>query len=136
MRRAGLRGVLGRPKFRRVPNVAAAADLVDRDFARPQADRLSAADVTEHPTREGKGLLRCGVGAPSAAVSWVGRVDSRPAASMAANALGMAIDSRGPVAGETVTPQRPPHPVRLLGVHPASDRFGVSAIDGLGRGLP
>jgi len=62
MRRAGLGGVSGRPKFRKVPNVAAAADLVGRDFARAEPDRLWVTDITEHPTRDGKGLLRCGAG--------------------------------------------------------------------------
>ena len=54
MRRAGLRGVSGRPKFRKDPNVATAADLVDPDFARADPDRLWVTDITEHPTREGK----------------------------------------------------------------------------------
>ena len=54
MRRAGLRGVWGRPKFRRAPDVATAADLVDRHFARAEPDRLWVTDITEHPTREGK----------------------------------------------------------------------------------
>ena len=40
MRRAGLRGISGRPKFRKVPNLATAADLMDRDFARAEPDRL------------------------------------------------------------------------------------------------
>ena len=62
MRRAGLRGVSGRPKIRKVPNVATAADLVDRGFTSSAPDRLCAADITEHPAREGKGLLRCGAG--------------------------------------------------------------------------
>ena len=49
---------------------------------------------------------------------------------MAANALGMAIGSRSPVAGETVTPQRSGHPVRLGGVRPAGRRLGAAALDG------
>lgn len=62
MRRAGLRGVSGRPKHRKAPDVATAADLVDRDFARDEPNRLCAADIGEHPTREGKVLLRSGAG--------------------------------------------------------------------------
>ena len=34
MRRAGLQGISGRPRFRRIPNVATASDLVDRQFQR------------------------------------------------------------------------------------------------------
>ena len=54
MRRAGLQGITGRPKFRRVANVATSADLVTRDFGRSRADELWVTDITEHPTREGK----------------------------------------------------------------------------------
>ncbi len=101
MRRAGLRGVSGRPKFRRVPNVATAADLVDRHFARAEPDRLWVTDITEHPTREGK--VYCTVVLDTFSRRVVGwSIDSRPAASMVTSALGMAIDNRSPVAGETV----------------------------------
>ena len=101
MRRAGLRGISGRPKFRKVPNAATAADLVDRDFARAEPDRLWVTDITEHPTREGK--VYCAVVLDTFSRRVVGwSIDSRPAASLAANALGMAIDGRNPTAGETV----------------------------------
>ena len=101
MRRIGLRGVSGRPKFRRVPNAATAADLVDRDFTSPQPDRLWVTDITEHPTREGK--VFCAVVLDTFSRRVVGwSIDSRPTASMVTNALGMAIDNRSPVAGETV----------------------------------
>ena len=54
MRRAGLGGISGRPKHRSIPSTPTASDLVDRDFARVEPDRLWAADITEHPAREGK----------------------------------------------------------------------------------
>jgi transposase InsO family protein len=54
MRRAGIAGLSGRPKWRRVPNLATASDLVDRQFTRHERDRLWVTDITEHPTREGK----------------------------------------------------------------------------------
>jgi hypothetical protein len=54
MRRAGIQGISGRPKFRRVPGVATAADRVERRFHRDDADELWVTDMTEHPTREGK----------------------------------------------------------------------------------
>ena len=101
MRRAGLRSISGRPKFRKVPNVATAADLVDREFARAEPDRLWVTDITEHPTREPK--VYCAVVLDTFSrrvVAW--SIDSRPAESLAANALGMAIDGRNPTAGETV----------------------------------
>ena len=40
MRRAGLQGLSGRLKYRKVPNLPTASDLVDRDFARSDPDRL------------------------------------------------------------------------------------------------
>ena len=101
MRRAGLRGISGRPKHRKVPNVATASDLVDRDFARAEPDRLWVTDITEHPTREGK--VYCAVVLDTFSRRVVGwSIDSRPAASLVTNALGMAIEGRNPTAGETV----------------------------------
>ena len=101
MRRAGLSGISGRPKWRNTANIAAAADLVDRDFARDEPNRLWVTDITEHPTREGK--VYCAVVLDAFSRRVVGwSIDSRPTASMAANALGMAIGNRSPVVGETV----------------------------------
>jgi transposase InsO family protein len=40
--------------FRRTANMATAADLVERRFARQAPDQLWVADITEHPSREGK----------------------------------------------------------------------------------
>ena len=40
MRRAGLRGISGRPKWRSTANIPTAADLVDRDFARDEPNQL------------------------------------------------------------------------------------------------
>ena len=95
MRRAGLAGVSGRPRFRRVPNVATASDLVERQFGRREPDRLWVTDITEHPTREGK--LYCAVVLDvwsRRVVGW--SIDASPTAALVTNALGMAIDQRGP----------------------------------------
>lgn len=54
MRRAGLRGVTGRRKWKRIRPDNIATDLVDRDFARRGPNQLWVTDITEHPTREGK----------------------------------------------------------------------------------
>jgi transposase InsO family protein len=54
MRRAGLQGICGRPRYRRVPNTATAEDRVRRQFSRGGPDQLWLTDITEHPTREGK----------------------------------------------------------------------------------
>ena len=101
MRRAGPPGISGRPKFRKVPNVATASDLVDRDFTSSAPDRLWVTDITEHPTREGK--VYCAVVLDTFSRRVVGwSIDSRPTASLVTNALGMAIEGRNPTAEETV----------------------------------
>lgn len=112
MRRAGLQGISGRPKHRKIHDTPTASDLVDRHFARVEPDRLWAADITEHPTREGKAC--CAVVLDTFSRRVVGwSIDSRATASLVTNALGMAIDSRSPTADETVyTATKAPSPPR------------------------
>lgn len=101
MRRAGLQGLSGRPKYRRVPNLPTASDLVDRRFHRTEPDRLWVTDITEHGTREGK--VYCCVVLDVFSRRVVGwSIDSSATASLVTSALGMAIDQRQPVAGATV----------------------------------
>ena len=95
MQRAGIAGVTGRPRFRRVPNMATASDLVERRFGRDDRDRLWVTDITEHPTREGK--VYCAVVLDvwsRRVVGW--SIDASPTAALVTNALGMAIEQRGP----------------------------------------
>ncbi len=54
MRRAGIQGISGRPRYRRAPGVATASDRVERQFHRDRPDELWGTDITEHRTREGK----------------------------------------------------------------------------------
>ncbi len=54
MRRAGIVGLPGRPRFKKGPKEATASDLVNRDFARSEPNRLWVTDITEHRTREAK----------------------------------------------------------------------------------
>jgi putative transposase len=49
MRRAGIQGISGRPRWRRAPHLATAGDLVDRQFHRDEPDQLWVTDITEHP---------------------------------------------------------------------------------------
>ena len=58
MRRLGLAGLPGRPRYRKIPNTPTAEDLVNRKFARSEPNRLWLTDITEHRTREGQDLLR------------------------------------------------------------------------------
>jgi putative transposase len=95
MGRAGIAGVSGRPRFRRIPNVATASDLVERRFERGEPDRLWVTDITEHPTREGK--VYCAVVLDVFSRRVVGwSIDASPTAALVTNALGMAIDGRRP----------------------------------------
>jgi putative transposase len=102
MRRAGLQGVTGRPKFRRgLQPEATADDLVKRQFARAGCDQLWVTDITEHPTREGK--LYCAVVLDACSRRVVGwSIDATPTAALVTNALGMAIESRRPAAGTLI----------------------------------
>jgi putative transposase len=102
MRRAGLQGVTGRPKFRRgLRPEATADDLVKRQFARAGCDQLWVTDITEHPTREGK--LYCAVVLDACSRRVVGwSIDTTPTAALVTNALGMAIQSRRPAAGTLI----------------------------------
>jgi putative transposase len=101
MRRAGLAGVTGRPKWRHAKPDQVAADLVDRNFARAEPNQLWVTDITEHPTREGK--VYCAVVLDSFSRRVVGwSIDAAPTAALVTNALGMAIDRRIPPTGAVV----------------------------------
>jgi transposase InsO family protein len=101
MRRANLQGISGRPRYRRVPNVATAADRVQRQFGREGRDQLWVTDITEHPTREGK--VYCAVVLDAFSRRVVGwSIDGHPTAALVTNALGMAIEQRRPPDGATV----------------------------------
>jgi transposase InsO family protein len=101
MRHVGIQGISGRPRYRRVPGVAIAGDRVERQFHRDGPDQLWVADITEHPTREGK--VYCAV-VPDAwsrrVIGW--SIDSTPSTALVTNALGMAIDQRRPPANTII----------------------------------
>ncbi|MDQ4038315.1 MAG: IS3 family transposase [Actinomycetota bacterium] len=101
MRRAGIEGISGRPRYRRIPNVATASDQVDRQFHRDQPDQLWVTDITEHPTREGKVYCTVVLDVFSRrVVGW--SIDSAPTAALVTNALGMAIQQRQPAEGTVI----------------------------------
>ena len=95
MRRAGIQGISGRPRFRRIPGVATAGDRVERQFHRDHPDQLWVTDIPEHPTREGK--VSCAVVLDvwsRRVIGW--SIDSTPSTALVTNALGMAIEQRRP----------------------------------------
>src|SRR5215472_10649427 len=101
MRRAGIAGVTGRPKWRHNKPDNIARDLVDRAFARSEPNQLWVTDITEHPTREGK--LYCCVVLDTFSRRVVGwSIDASPTAALVTNAVGMAIDSRRPQPGAVI----------------------------------
>ena len=101
MRRAGLAGTTGRPKWRHAKPDQIAADLVDRQFSRSGPNQLWVTDITEHPTREGK--LYCAVVLDSFSRRVVGwSIDATPTAALVTNALGMAIQTRTPAGGTVI----------------------------------
>jgi len=48
MRRAGIQGISGRPRWRRSPHLATTGDLVDRQFHRDEPDQLWVTDIERH----------------------------------------------------------------------------------------
>jgi len=100
MRRASLQGISGRPRYRRVPDVATAEDRVQREVGRDGPSQLWVTDITEHPTREGKVYCAVVLDAFSRRVGW--SIDGQQTAALVSNALGMAIEQRQPSDGETV----------------------------------
>ena len=93
MRRAGLQGLTGRRKWKRIRADDIATDLVERDFTRAGPNQLWVTDITEHPTREGK-VYCCAIldTYSRRVVGW--SIDASPTGALVTNALGMAIDSR------------------------------------------
>jgi putative transposase len=101
MRRAGLVGAMGRPKWRRSKPDDIATDLLKRDFTAVEPNRKWLTDITEHHTREGK--VYCAVVLDVYSRRVVGwSIDSSPTAALVTNALGMAIDSRRPGQGAII----------------------------------
>ena len=101
MRRAGLAGATGRPKWRHAKPDQIATDLVDRNFARSDPNQLWVTDITEHPTQEGKVYCAVVLDAYSRrVVGW--SIDATPTAALVTNALGMAIQTRTPPAGAII----------------------------------
>jgi len=95
MRLAGIKGLPGNRRRRPQHQTPTAADLVDRQFTRPQPDQLLVTDITEHPTREGK--VYCAVVLDAFSRRVVGwSIDSSQTAGLVTSALDMAIRNRRP----------------------------------------
>jgi transposase InsO family protein len=101
MRKAGVRGISGRSKYRRIPNAPSADDHVERRFERDGPDQLWVTDITEHRCREGRVFCAVVLDVFSRrVVGWA--IDSSATAALTTNALAMAIEQRTPPDGAII----------------------------------
>jgi putative transposase len=101
MSNAGVAGLPGPAKIKRLRGIVTAGDLVNRKFHRLRRDELWVTDITEHPTREGKVYCCCVLDTFSRRiVGW--SIDSVQNSNLVVNALDMAIKNRQPPGGGVV----------------------------------
>jgi putative transposase len=98
---AGIAGLPGPAKVKKLKGIATADDLVHRKFHRLAPNELWVTDITEHPTREGK-IYCCAVldAFSRRIVGW--SIDNHQDSSLVVNALDMAIKNRRPAPGGIV----------------------------------
>lgn len=101
MHHAGVAGLPGPAKVKRIKGTPTSDDLVARKFARSDLDELWVTDITEHRTREGK-VYCCAVmdTCSRRIIGW--SIDTAQDAQLVVNALDMAIQQRRPKAGGIV----------------------------------
>ena len=101
MSKAGIRGLPGPAKVKRLHGIATADDLVHCKFHRLSPNELWITDMTEHPTREAK-IYCCAVMDTFSReiVGW--SLDNAQDSTLVVNTLDMAIKNRQPPAGGIV----------------------------------
>lgn len=98
---AGIYGLPGPARVKRLRGIVTADDLVNRKFHRLSPNELWVTDITEHPTREGKVFCCCVLDSFSRRiVGW--SIDTVQDANLVVNALDMAIKNRRPEPGGIV----------------------------------
>lgn len=101
MTQAGIHGLPGPIRIKRLRGVVTADDLVNRKFHRLRPDELWVTDITQHRTREGWVYCAAVLDAFSRRiVGW--SIDSRQDSTLVVNALDMAIRNRRPKPGGIV----------------------------------
>lgn len=101
MARAGIKGLPGSRRPRPKHQTPTAGDLIGRNFAQTEPNRLWVTDITEHHTREGKVFCAVVLDVYSRrVVGW--SIDSTQTATLVTNALGMAIANRSPQPGTII----------------------------------
>ena len=100
VRRAGIAGRNGARKWKGVPGLAIAEDLVDRRFRRSRPNELWLTDITEHPTREGK--VYCAVVLDAFSRRVVGwSISHNPSDALTCNASGWRSSNATPAAARS-----------------------------------
>lgn len=98
---AGVRGLPGPAKVRKLRGIVTADDLVNRKFHRLSPNELWVTDITEHRTREGKVFCCCVMDTFSRKiVGW--SIDTVQNSNLVVNALDMALKNRKPAPGGVV----------------------------------
>ena len=101
MHHAGIYGLPGPARVKRLRGIVTADDLVNRRFHRDRPNQLWCTDITEHPTREGKVYCCCVLDTYSRRIiGW--SIDSVQNSNLVVNALDMAIKNRRPAPGGVV----------------------------------
>jgi transposase InsO family protein len=101
MTQAGIYGLPGPARVKRLRGIVTSDDLVNRKFHRLRPTELWMTDITEHPTREGK--LYCAAVMDAFSRRIIGwSIDSRQDSALVVNALDMAIKNRRPEPGGIV----------------------------------
>src|SRR5215211_4928988 len=100
MRRAGLAGATGRPKWGHAKPDQIAAELVDPQLHPSEPNQLWVTDITEHPPARPSSMC----GGAGCLLPSGGRLVDRchPTAALVTNALGMAIQTPTPPAGAVI----------------------------------
>ena len=101
MHNAGIAGLPGPAKIKRIKGIPTSEDLAERKFARGALDELWFTDITEHRTREGKVFCCCVMDTCSRRiVGW--SIDTIQDSQLVVNALDMAITQRRTKEGSIV----------------------------------
>jgi len=101
MHDAGIHGLPGPAKAKKVRGIPTSDDLVERRFARSRLNELWVSDITEHATKEGKVFCCCVMDTCSRKIiGW--SIDTVQDSQLVINALDMAISRRTVRAGGIV----------------------------------
>lgn len=101
MRLAGIYGLPGPVRIKRLRGVVTADDVVNRKFARARPNEFWVTDITQHRTREG--WLYCAAVLDAYSRRIIGwSIDSKQDSTLVVNALDMAIRNRRPEPGGIV----------------------------------